>query len=61
MAKGPKVSSAQYTKNCVHSGRSLCTRQMRLKVWSMVRISSSEVTTSITMPIAVRLLALPLN
>ena len=50
---GPNVSNAQYTKNCIIQGRCVLTRQIRLNVLSIVRISISDVTTSITLPIAV--------
>ena len=50
---GPKVSNAQYTKNCIIQGRCELTRQIRLNALSIVRISISDVTTSITLPIAV--------
>ena len=50
---GPNVSNAQYTKNCIIQGRCELTRQIRLNALSIVRISISDVTTSITLPIAV--------
>ena len=59
--KGPNVSNAQYTKNCIIQGRCELTRQIRLNALSIVRISISEVTTNITLPMAVSLVALSRN
>ena len=60
-SKGPRVNTVQYNNICRANGRDFFTRQMALKVRSMVNIKLMAVSASMAKPAAVNLPALSLN